>query len=190
MKKVTLFFITLVSACLLQACHGNKNGDTDDDTTNEVIDTTKHISIIVGKDDIKFVTTIAYGCLAEIKIGTLAKQKGLDKRIKNMGAMMIKDLTKGQGRLMALAKTKKIALPDTLDAEDQKSIADLAKKTGKEFDIAYLNKIKVDYKKALDLFQNTAKPGFDPEIKGFAAKNIMTIQRHLDLIDAVHGSMR
>jgi putative membrane protein len=190
MKKVTLLFITLLSACLLQACHGNKTGDADDDTTSDVIDTTKHISIIVGKDDIKFVTTIAYGCLAEIKIGTLAKQKGLDKRIKNLGAMMIKDLTKGKGRLTALAKVKKINLPDTLDAEDQKSIAELAKKTGKEFDIAYLDKIKVDYKKALDLFQNTAKHGYDPQIKQFAAHNVLTIQRHLDLIDAVHGSMR
>ncbi|MDB4925029.1 DUF4142 domain-containing protein [Mucilaginibacter sp.] len=192
MKRITLLICTVFSACLLQACHSNKNneGDSDEGTTNTVIDASKKVTIIVGKDDAKFVIDVAQGCLAEIKIGALAKQKGQDKRIKNLGAMMVKDLTKGKGRLVALAKAKKITLPDSISADEQKAIAELAKKSGKEFDHAYLDKIRVDYKKALEQFQNTSKHAFDPEIKGFAAKNVLTIQRHLDLIDAVHGSMR
>jgi putative membrane protein len=189
MKKLTLLFTTLLAVCLLQACHGNNN-EADDDTTTATVDSTKRTNIVVGKDDAMFVTTVAASCLAGIKTGLLAKQKGTDKRVKNMGAMMVKDITKGMGRLELLAKSKKIILPTTLDSVDEKSIAELAKKTGKDFDHAYLDKTRDDYKKAMALFQNTAKYGYDPQIKQFATRNILTIKRHLDLIDAVHGSMR
>ncbi|MDB5114861.1 MAG: hypothetical protein JWQ79_353 [Mucilaginibacter sp.] len=191
MKKAPLLFIAVFFACLLQACHSNKNSEGDnDDTTADVIDTSKNANIVIGKDDAKFITTIAAGCLAEIKIGNLAKQKGVDKRVKNLGVIMVKDLTKGKARLIILAKAKKITLPDSLDAEDQKSIAVLAQKSGKEFDRAYLDKIEIDYKKALDLFKTNAKQAYDKDIKAFANRNLMTIQRHLDLIEAVRGSMK
>jgi putative membrane protein len=87
-------------------------------------------------------------------------------------------------------ESKKITLPDSVSAEDQASIDSLAAKSGREFDIAYLDKTTADYKKALNMFEHTSKRAFDPQIKQFAAKNILTIQRHLDLIEAVRGSMR
>jgi len=189
MKKVRLLLLALFGVCLLQACHGNNNSDTDD-TTAAIADTSNNATIIVGKDDAKFVTTIAQACLAEIKIGAMAKQKGTDKRIKNFGAMMVKDLTKGKGRLIALAKSKKITLPDSISTADQQSIADLDKKEGKDFDSAYLDKTREDYKRALDLFTTTSKTAYDPQIKAFAAQNILTIQRHLDLIDAIDDSVK
>jgi putative membrane protein len=189
MKKLTLLFATLFAAILLQTCHGNNSGG-DDDTTNYAADTTNNANIVIGKEDALFVTQVAEGCLAEIKIGLLGKQKGSDKRVRNMGAIMVKDLTKGKGRLEMLAKAKKITLPTAIDSIDEKSIAELAKKSGKDFDHAYLDKIREDYKKAMALFQATSKNAYDPQIKQFAARNILTIQRHLDLIDAVHGSMR
>lgn len=190
MKKVTLLFITIFSSCLLQACHGIKNNDATEDTTTETIDTAKKATIVVDKDDIKFVTDIAAACMAEIKIGNMAKQKGQDKRIKNFGAMMIKDLTKGKLKLVALAKIKKIALPDSISAVDEKEIDDLAKKTGKDFDHAYLAKTEADHNRALALFQNAAKHAYDADIKSFAGRHMSTIKRHLDAIDAIHGSMR
>jgi putative membrane protein len=188
MKKLSLVFFALFAACLLHACHGD-NGEQDNDTTTSVVDTAGNTSIIVGKDDALFVTTVGAGCLAEIKIGNLAKQKGKDKRIKNFGAMMVKDLTKGHARLVLLAQSKKIALPDSLTAEDELAVNALAQKKGKEFDIAYLDKTVADYNIALKLFQNTSKHAFDPQIKAFATKNILTIQRHLDLIEAVRASI-
>jgi putative membrane protein len=189
MIKLKLLLAALSAAFLLQACHGN-NSKGDDDTTNYAADTARNANIIVGKDDSLFVTKVAEGCLAEIKIGLLAKKQGSDKRVRNMGAMMVKDLTKGKGRLEKLASLKKIVLPTAIDSIDERSIAELAKKSGKDFDHAYLDKISDDYKKAMALFQATVKNAYDPQIKQFAGRNILTIQRHLDLIDAVHGSMK
>jgi len=190
MKKVSLIYIALFAACLLQACHGRNDSEADDDTTTAIADTSNNATIIVGKDDARFVTDVSQACMAIIKAGNLAKKQGKDKRVRNFGALMVKDLTKGKKRLDSLAKIKKIALPDSISIEQSASLSVLAKKTGKDFDKAYLDKMTADYKKALQLFQSTAKTAYDPQIKAFAAKNIMTVQRHLDLVQAIDGSLK
>lgn len=104
--------------------------------------------------------------------------------------MMNKDLSKGKAKLIALAKAKKIALPDSINNNDEKGIIGLTQKSGKEFDSAYLNKTKADHERAVKLFQDAAKHAYDPDIKAFAAKNIATLQRHIESIDAIHDSMK
>jgi len=191
MKKVTLLFIPIFSACLLQACHSNKNNDSDtEDTSNMAADTLKVATVPIDKEDVQFVSEIGSACLAEIKVGTLAKQQGQDKRIKNFGVMMVKDLSKGHQRLLNLAKAKKINLPDSLSTADQQEVADLAKKRGKDFDNAYLAKTKADHVKALEMFRIASKNSYDKDVKGFANHNLLTLQRHIDAIDAIKGSMK
>ncbi len=191
MKNITLFLYTALSVCLLQACHPAKNtGAAGDDTMNIAADTLKKAIVPIDKDDIKFITDIYAACIAEIQLGKLAKQKGQDKRIKNFGAMMVKDITRGKLRLATLAKAKKIPLVDSVTMTDQQAISSLEKRSGRDFDNAYLDKSKNDYKKAYGLFQGVAKHADDKDIKAFANKNILTIKRHLDDIDAIHDSMK
>lgn len=191
MNKKLLLLLALFAACTLQACHGNDDqANNDDDTVAADVDTSKNSSIVVGKDDIRFVTDMAEACLVEIKIGNMARQKGSDKRVKNFGAMMVKDLTKGRRRLDSLARSKKIMLPDSISWNNEVSVIELGKKTGKDFDRAYLEKMSTDYKNALSQFQYTAKNAYDPQIKAFAAHHLMTVQRHMDLIDAIQSTLR
>ncbi len=191
MKNIKLFLYAALSVWLLQACHPAKNtGAADDDTANMAADTLKKVVVPIDKDDIKFITDIYAACMAEIQLGKLAKQQGQDKRIKNFGAMMVKDITRGKLRVAALAKAKKITLVDSVTTADQQAISSLAKRSGRDFDNAYLNKSKTDYKKAYDMFQGVAKHADDKDIKAFANKNILTLKRHLDDIDAIHDSMK
>jgi putative membrane protein len=189
MNKKLLLLLALFAACILQACHGNSSDDADD-TTSAVTDTSKNSTIIIGKDDAQFVTNMAEACLIEIKIGNMAKQKGKDKRVKNFGAMMVKDLTKGHRQLDTLAKMKKIQLPDSISTVNEAPINALSQKAGKDFDLAYLEKMSNDYKNAIAQFEHTAKYAYDPQIKAFANHHLMTVQRHMDLIDAIHGSLK
>jgi putative membrane protein len=191
MNNKLLLILALIGACSLQACRGDANQtDDDSDTVTANTDTSKNSTIVVGKDDIQFMTNMAEACLIEIKIGNMAKQKGADKRVKNFGAMMVKDLTKGRHRLDSLAGLKKIQLPDSISWNNQVPITQLSEKKGKDFDRAYLEKMSDDYKNALAQFQHTAKYAYDPQIKAFASRHIMTVQRHMDLIDAINGSLK
>lgn len=189
MTRKLLLLIALFAACSLQACHSNADNQSDNDTTTTIKDTSKNSDILVGGDDVKFVTDMAEACLIEIKIGNMARQKGADKRVKNFGAMMVKELTRGRKRLDSLAKTKKIQLPDSISWNNEVSIKQLSQKTGQDFDRAYLEKMSRDYRNAIAQFEHTAHYGYDPQIKAFANRHLMTVQRHLDLIDAIHSTI-
>ncbi|HWZ35146.1 MAG TPA: DUF4142 domain-containing protein [Mucilaginibacter sp.] len=189
MNKKLLLLIALFGACSLQACHSNAGNQAGDDTAAAIKDTSKNSDIVVGGDDVKFITDMAEACLIEIKIGNMAKQKGSDKRVKNFGAMMVKDLTKGRLRLDSLAKTKKIQLPDSISPDNEVSIEQLSQKKGNDFDRAYLEKMSSDYHNAIAQFEHTAHYGYDPQIKAFANRHLLTVQRHLDLIDAIHSTI-
>lgn len=189
MIQKLLLLIALFATCSLQACHGNTDNQTDNNSTAASKDSSKNSDIVVGGDDVKFLTDMAEACLIEIKIGNMARQKGADKRVKNFGAMMVKELTKGRKRLDSLARTKKIQLPDSISWNNEVAVKQLAQKTGKDFDRAYLEKMSGDYRNAIAQFEHTAHYGYDPQIKAFANRHLMTVQRHLDLIDAIHSTI-
>jgi len=189
MNKKLMLLLTFCAACSLQACRSNNAGQDSNDTVVADNDTSKNSDIRVGGDDVLFVTNMAEACLIEIKIGNMAKQKGADKRVKNFGAMMVKDLTKGRLRLDSLAHIKKIQLPDSISWNSQVTINELAQKTGKDFDRAYLEKMSSDYKNAITQFEHTAHYAYDPQIKAFANHHLMTVQRHLDLINAINSTI-
>lgn len=190
MNKKMLLILALFATCAIQACRGNSANQAGDDTVAATNDTSKNSDIRVGGDDVQFVTNMAEACLVEIKIGNMAKQKGADKRVRNFGAMMVKDLTKGRLRLDTLAKQKNIQLPDSISWNNEVSITKLSGKAGKDFDRAYLEKMSNDYKNAIAQFEHTAKSAYDPQIKAFANRHLMTVQRHLDLIDAINSTIK
>ena len=128
--------------------------------------------------------------MAEIEAGKLAVQRGADKRIKNFGAMMVKDHLKANAKLTALAKLKKITLPDSVGGTERGSINSLRTKTGKAFDKAYINYATAAHTNAIGLFDDAAKHRFDPDIRKFADKTSPMLKRHLDAISGIHESTK
>ncbi|HEY2582732.1 MAG TPA: DUF4142 domain-containing protein, partial [Mucilaginibacter sp.] len=128
--------------------------------------------------------------LAEVALGKIAEQKGVNRRVKNFGRMMVTDYTKANDKLTGLAKNKNIALPAAPDADRQKKIDELSKKSGTKFDQAYVNYMVDDHKKAIKTFQDAAKNCADPDIKVFAYKTLRVLQKHLDAVNTIHDSMK
>lgn len=189
MKRILLLMLGLCLGCM--ACNNTpKDSVVEDDSTVMPADTAKHAEIVMDSADVRFITDVASACLSEIELGNLAKQRGKDKRVKNLGMMTVRDVTKAQVKLIALAKEKKIILPDSISTAAKNEIAGLAKKTGKDFDFAYLAKTRADHKNAVDMFQAEANHAYDADIKGFAARHMLPLKRHIDAIDAIHDSMQ
>ncbi len=195
MKKIALITMIALSVYTLQGCNNaSKDSKETADSTNKTKDTTSNVAatggIAVNADDAKFATTAASGGMAEVALGKLAQQISTNTQIKSFGAMMVTDHGKANDELMAIAKTKNITLPATIDADHQKKIDELSKKTGKDFDKAYVDAMIEGHKKTLDLMNNEAKSGVDPDLKAFAAKTGPTVQTHLDAINQIHNSMK
>lgn len=195
MKKLTLIIAIALTAYVLQGCNNApKDAKATADSLNKSKDTTTIAAatggIAVNSDDAAFATAAANGGMAEVALGKLAQEKSTNAQIKSFGAMMVADHGKANGELMAIAKTKNITLPSTVDADHQKKMDDLSQKTGADFDKAYVDAMIDGHKKTLDLMQKEAKDGTDADLKAFAAKTAPTVQTHLDAINKIHDSMK
>ena len=192
MKKLGAVIMMALTAWLLQACNSSTKNSSAviADTTSAV---TGNIPKIVGPvevGDAQFAFEAADGGMTEIELGKLAIQKGENKRVKNFGAMMVKDHQKANDKLITLAKTKNITLPSAPDANEQKIINMLSKKSGKDFDEAYVIDMINDHQKYIREFQFASKNCSDPDIKAFARKTLPVLKNHLDAINTVHESMK
>ncbi|MDB5007444.1 MAG: Membrane protein [Mucilaginibacter sp.] len=195
MKKLSYVFMVALAAYAFEGCNNApKDAKQSADSVNKTKDTTNNAAatggIAVTSDDAKFATKAAAGGMAEVEIGKLAGQKTTNAQIKSFAAMMVTDHGKANDALMAIAKTKNITLPATLDADHQKKMDDLSKLSGADFDKAYVDAMVDGHKKTLDLMKDEAKNGKDADLKAFAANTAPTVQMHLDAINKIHDSMK
>ena len=193
MKKLSV--IALASCFgMMQAC----NSATDDsvstaDSTNDARDTTSMMSdqkdstsgMGVNDDVADFAVKAANGGMMEVQLGEYASKNASDKSVKDFGAMMVKDHTKANDELKSIATSKNIALPATVGQDMTDKMNDLMKKTGKDFDKAYMNSMVDDHKDDIDEFQKEADNSKDSTMKNFAAKTLPTLQKHLTDAQAI-----
>jgi putative membrane protein len=195
MKKINSILIMAMSVFVFQSCQNKpKDSTANADSVNKTKDTTTNAAatggIAVDKDDAKFAVEAANGGMGEVNMGKIAQQNAANQRVKNFGAMMVSDHSKANDELKALAKTKNITLPLAVNADEQKMEDDLGKKTGKDFDKAYVDGMVKDHKDDIKAFEDAAKNCKDPDLKAFAAKTLPTLKMHLDSIKAIKASMK
>jgi len=195
MRKLTFLLMIAGSTLAFQACnHGSKDAKDSADSLNKSKDTTSNAmntgGIAVNSDDAKFATAAANGGMTEVALGKLALTKTSNASIKQFANMMVTDHGKANDELMAIAKTKNITLPTEPDSDHLKKIDELTKKTGADFDKAYVSAMIDGHKETLDLMNGEAKNGSDTTLKAFAAKTAPVVQTHLDAINKIHKNMK
>ena len=91
--------------------------------------------------------------------------------------------------MMALAKQKNITLPSAVSNDEQKKMDDMSKKTGKDFDKAYVKEMVDDHDKDVKDFEKEAKDGKDADVKAFAAATLPVLKMHQTMIKAIDKKM-
>lgn len=193
MKK--FIYVMAVSALAFQACNGgNKDAKESADSLNMAKDTTTNTAatggIAVDEADAKFTTQAAVGGMAEVELGKMALDKSSNAQVKEFATMMVKDHGMANAELMAIAKQKNITLPSTVDDEHKKKMEDLSKKTGTDFDKAYVSAMVDGHKSTLKLMEDESKDGKDADLKAFATKTAPIVQSHLQMINKINDSMK
>lgn len=133
----------------------------------------------VSPDDAHFATEAASGGMMEVQLGQIA-QKSQDMEVKKFGAMMVADHNKANNELKSIAAGKNITLPDSMSNEDQRMVDELSKKSGKDFDKAYLDMMVNDHNEDIAAFRKEADQGSDQGVKLFASNTLPVLQKHLD----------
>jgi len=194
MKKLSSIFMIALTACAFQACQGPKDSKAAADSANNVKDTTNTgktgIGMSVDKGDAEFAVNAANGGMAEVELGKIAQANASNSKVKDFGAMMVMDHSKANDEMKALAKSKNITLPDSVSNDEKKSMDDLSKKTGKDFDKAYVSNMIDDHKKDIKEFEDATKNLKDADLKAFAEKTLPTLKKHLAAIQSIHDGMK
>jgi putative membrane protein len=194
MKKIAIFVFAAFALYAVQGCHGSGSSQSADSTAKAdsaaKTDSSATMTAAVDSSDANFAKEAAGGGMAEVQLSKLAQQKSNNQKIKDFAAMMITDHTNAGDTLAMIAKNKNITLPAGLDPDHQKIYDELSKMSGPDFDKKYLKVMADDHQGALKLMQNEAANGKDADLKAFAAKVAIVVQKHINALDKITGGMK
>lgn len=126
-----------------------------------------------------FLDKLAQGNMAEIEAGQLAENKGTSAEVKEFGAMMVEHHTAANDKVMALAKSKNVALPTAPNEKQTESVKALQAKLGPRFDPEYIAEQVKAHEETVNLLKAEIASGRDPETKALAQELLPTVQNHL-----------
>ena len=137
-------------------------------------------AIVLTKEDADFLVNTASDVMLESEMGQLARDRSGNRRVKELGAMIVKDHEEAQAKLKKLAAAKNVTLPADISNHQQKQKEGLLKKEGIEFDRSYVDLTVNDYNKDIKDFGKAAKYATDPDVKSFASNSLPLLYTHLD----------
>nr|WP_294895748.1 DUF4142 domain-containing protein [uncultured Pedobacter sp.] len=187
MKKLILMIALGLGALSFQAC----NNQQANNNTKDSLDSLNEQPMVQTTDDgSDFLTEAASGGMMEVELGKLALVKSQNAKVKDFGAMMVKDHSKANDELIQLAMSKNVSLPDAPFPKHQDKINDLKEKSGADFDKAYVDMMVSDHKEDIDAFKDASEDAKDADVKAFAAKTLPVLQGHLQSIQQIKDSMK
>jgi putative membrane protein len=144
----------------------------------------------VSDADKKFMMEAASGGMFEVEAGKVAAQKASAEDVKKFGQRMVDDHSKANEELMQLANSKGVTPPKEMNKAHKEKLDKLSKKSGKDFDKAYMDEMVKDHTKDVSAFKKEAKDGKDPDVKAWASKTLPTLEDHLKMAKDMSKSGR
>ena len=202
MKTKTIKLVIMALAVIMMACGGqqNRNKDKTTDTTmsadslNRSGTLTDDESNMAGTDVDRtndFIKEAASGSLMEIELARYAQQNAQNARVKNYAAMMVRDHSKVNDELKGIASSKNLTLPTTMEDNHREMMSDIQKKTGADFDRAYMKEMVDDHEKDVNKFKRFAEEDdVDPDLKSFASKTLPVLLMHQDSAKKISDALR
>ncbi|HEY2721822.1 MAG TPA: DUF4142 domain-containing protein [Chitinophagaceae bacterium] len=202
MKKILfiLFIAPLAFACNNSSSDSVEKADSTNNvkadsssTSTSTTDTSSNKmtgSMPVDKSTANFMVKVADVGMTEVKLGQMAQDKGMNQGVKDFGAMMVRDHTNAGDELKKLAGNKNVTLPAMIGADHQKKIDDLAKKSGKDFDKAYISAMVSGHEATVDDFKKASGDTKDPDVKTWIDRTLPTLQMHLDSAKAIQKRIK
>jgi putative membrane protein len=174
MKKLNylkVLFAVLFLAFAFQSCKSD-----DDDANYQMENQT-------------FVTQALTSNRFEVAAATLAQSKAQNAQIKQFASKMIAEHTAMGVDLTDLAKSMELAIPTSLEQEDQDNINMLGLYTGTTFEKEFTRMMVASHEKAVNLFSqaasNTGVPAAD--LRHFAEMKTPSLQQHLKEAQALQN---
>lgn len=140
---------------------------------------------VTDKDVVDFVQKAIPGGIMEVQMGNMAAGQAQSQRVKDYGAMLVKDHTDAGNKLKAMAASNSINIPADMTAEQKSHMDMLMGKKGMDFDKAYMDMMVKDHKKDIDDYKKASANLSEESYKAFATMTLPVLQKHLDSAQAI-----
>jgi putative membrane protein len=161
--------VLVFSACAFVATAQEVAYARNDDgvVTNSVNDETEN-----------FILTSAVARLIGAEEGRLAAEKGTTREMRAYGVLVVKDQKRLLGELKRLAVLKNLTIPEDINETE------LAGKSGRRFNVAFLKTMTAELERDRELFHE-ATMSADPDVAAFAVRYLPLIESHLKKIRSI-----
>lgn len=192
MKK--RFFLLLAFPVAMLACNNEAKDSVEKaDSINEVkqdSSVTHPQAIVTDEESTSFLVKAANNGMAEVQLGELAQQKAMNPKVKDFGTMMKTDHTAVNDLVAALASERKVTLPVAVGDIQKRDIDDLNKKSGSDFDRAYIKTMIRGHQQTIDLFEQAAAKAKDSGVKIFIDNTLPKLKNQLDSAKSIQKIIR
>ena len=181
-KKEENTNVTDTSATTTASTGTTSTAMTDTSATTSTSTTATAAPITLNDEEKKFVTDAANDNMAEVALGQMASSKATNADVKAFGDRMVTDHSKVLDEIKSLAASASLTLPSQPDAKSQKVADDLSKKSGKDFDKAYMDEMVKGHEKDVAEFKKeAASTKDDAPLKAWSTKTLPTLEDHLKM---------
>ena len=191
MKKIS--FMLLASSVLVLACNNEAKDPVEkaDSINAERVDSPSvQTPVRTDEETSDFLVKAANGGMTEVKLGEIAQQKAVNPKVKEFGSMMVRDHSAVNDQVKTLASQRNVALPTGVSEESQKDIEDCNKKSGNDFDKAYINAMIKKHESTIDMYEKAANKSNDAEVKTFINNTLPKVKQHLDSAKEIKKALK
>ena len=146
-------------------------------------------TIATDEESSSFLVRAANGGMEEMQLGEIAHQKAVNQKVKDFGVMMIKDHSAENELVKAMAASRNVTLPTTVGDQEKEEINNLNKKSGSEFDRAYMKNMIRNHTKKINLFEDASDKVKDTEVKTFIDNALPHLRNYLDSAKAIQKGL-
>jgi putative membrane protein len=130
-------------------------------------------------NDLEFVNEASSAGLMEVQLGKLAQQKGSSVQVKEFGRMMERDHSDANNKLKSAVQKLGVPASSTLQKKHQDNVDDLSKKSGADFDKAYVDLMVKDHKEDVEKFEKASNDIQEPALRQWVTSTLPVLKKHL-----------
>jgi len=143
-----------------------------------------------SRTDAQYLVDAYSAGLVAINLAQRAKDLAVTTEVKNLAETMITAHTNLNADIAVLAARKQISIPDALNNDQTNEITSLCEKRGRDFDVAYTDKMMAAHKDAISLFEKASENATDKDIRDFFNTALPEVRSHLDMTMNVKDALK